>query len=124
CDLLKISFAEIEAIPGNILVARRNAQQMFLPICLTLYALEHPFQNTHVFTEAWPDKTTAVIGLKPVHTKDSRMRSIDVVKLFTQMQPMGNIRAHAVAAEREHGEWVATHHALRPDSGCRCFRPQ
>ena len=82
-----------------------------------LDALDHPGQHAHVLGEARPDKLAGLIGAEPVDAEDPRQPGAAGRELVTQLQPVGEVLGHVVAAERQHRERIAPKHALRASQG-------
>ena len=75
--------------------------------CPDLRTLENPLQHAQVVAEAGPEELAAFVGAEPVHAEDPRrlrQRRADV-------EPVREVVAHVVAAERQHRHGIAPQHA-------------
>src|SRR3954454_24357331 len=66
-------------------------------------AADYPFQNAHVLTVTRPHKFAVLIFSEPVYGKDRRR----IGKARAKVEPVAEIIAHVIAAERKHRERIA-----------------
>jgi hypothetical protein len=66
---------------------------------------------------AGPDELAGLVLAEPVHAEDLGQVVAHAFELVLHVQPVLEVVAHVVAAERQHGERVAAHHALRAEGG-------
>src|SRR5580693_2364433 len=83
-------------------------------------AVEHPFQDAHVFAVTGPEKFSIFISAEPVHMENLGR----VLNLPSHLEPMPEIIAHVVTAERKHGHGIATGDAYSAGSSSSGFRGQ
>ena len=109
---------EVEAGPGDVLVARAEAERAFDGAGATANAINDPLQDAHVLTIARPDELAVLVLAEPVDAEDRRQLESLVSAGLDPVTPVGG---HVVADERQHGERVAADRGLA-NGGCGRFR--
>src|SRR2546427_5637808 len=66
-----------------------------------------PLQHAHVLAKSRPDKSALRVAPKPVDAEDLRR----MLHSAAHVQPVSEIVAHVIAAEREHRHRIAPHDA-------------
>src|SRR6516165_5509792 len=80
--------------------------------------IQNPFQHTHVLAEPGPEEISVYAFAEPIHAENGRR----IGQPSPDVDPMLEIIADVVAAERQHGHRIATNLADGASgSGC-CFR--
>ena len=118
----KLLGREIQASPVDFAISRAYAKAVLNASCFSFQAVNHPLQNTHVFTVAGPNELAVIALAEPVDAVNGRQCVAEAFELGLHIQPVLEIVAHVVATERQHGKRVATHHAHLSHSRCRGFR--
>ncbi|ABA49082.1 hypothetical protein BURPS1710b_1575 [Burkholderia pseudomallei 1710b] len=113
-DLRILRGREREPRPMQILVARRHAERVLDALAAAVDPVEHPLQHAHVLAEAGPREAAVRVLAEPVHAVDLRQRRARRRELLAEREPVREIVAHVVAAERQHRERIAPHDALLP----------
>src|SRR5262245_20916672 len=75
--------------------------------------LHDPLQHTHVIAKARPLEVSVLVFAKPVNSKNSWR----IWNITSKLQPVIKIVAHVITAERQHGEWIASHFTQLTKSG-------
>src|ERR1700751_4051968 len=81
--------------------------------------IDNPFEYAHVLAIPGPKELALVILPEPVHMKHPRCQA----QVSLQSDPMSEILAHVVTAEREHCHGIAPYFTNRAGSCRRYFRP-
>ena len=81
-------------------------------------AVHDPLEHAHVFAEARPDEFAVGVFAEPVHMEDARR----LAQRSLHLDPVAEIVAHVVTAERQHRHRIAAHLADRSRSRGRRFR--
>jgi len=102
-ELVKVFFTHVKTAPIQIAVAGHPADRGFLSPSAPGGALDDPAEWAHVVAEAWPHPFGVPVLAEPVDVEDAR----GLGELALHFDPMAKIVAHVVAAEGEHGHWVA-----------------
>ena len=102
-QLIERFLREIEAVPAEILVARHPADWTFDPGSAPAHSADHPLQDAHVLAVAGPDELSLFVLAEPVDAENPRR----ITQPTPHLQPMVEIVAHVVAAERQHRERIA-----------------
>ena len=122
-DLLEVGFAEVQTFPTQVRVLRRRAKDVLGAVLgLAFDAVQHPLQHAHVVAEAGPDEVALVVGAEPVDVEDRQDLGALGLQPLAQVEPVLEVVAHVVAAEGQHGERIAAHHALFAAGGCGGLR--
>src|SRR5436190_8363570 len=100
-----------EFVQIEIFDSRQEADWRLGRACNSFTALENPFQNAHVVPETRPEKFAISVFTEPIHVKDQRRPG----ESLTHLEPMREIIANVVAAERQHRHGIAPH---LPDCAC------
>ena len=74
-----------------------------------MQTVDDPLEHAHVLAEPGPEEVAVVVTAEPVDAEDAR-RAGDVP---SHVQPVGEVVAHVVAAERQHRHGVAPRWKLR-----------
>mmetsp|Transcript_42799 Transcript_42799/g.114541 ORF Transcript_42799/g.114541 Transcript_42799/m.114541 type:complete len:503 (-) Transcript_42799:150-1658(-) len=85
---------------------------------LAINALEHPLEHTHVLAVAGPDEFASGVLAEPVDAEQLGQ----ALAVLLEADPVGEVVAHVVAAERKHGERVAANDTLRAEGSSRGLR--
>ena len=83
-----------------------------------MHAVDDPLQHAHVLAEAGPEELAVLVAAEPVDVEDPRR----VLQAAAEVEPVVEVVAHVVAAERQHGERVAADLAELAERGGRHFR--
>src|SRR5262245_57898185 len=76
----------------------------FHSVRLAPAAGDDPLQDAQVLAEAGPEELSVSAAQEPVHAEDAR----GLGELRAHFEPVPEVVAHVVAAERQHGEGVAS----------------
>jgi hypothetical protein len=102
---IELGFAEsVEALDAEILPVGGPADRGFVTGNPALASFDDPFEDSEVFAESWPQELSFGVFAEPVNVEDPR-KSFDV---FAHIEPMAEVIAHVVAAERKHRHRVAS----------------
>ncbi len=112
---LEFIFAEIEPRPVDVFVTRHPADGGFFGHAMACGAVHDPLQDAHVVAEAWPQELALFVFAEPVHVEDART----LAETTLHGDPVAEVVAHVVAAERQHGHGVTAHFADGARSGSR-----
>src|SRR5438270_40206 len=107
------TIVERHAGPVQIAVARRITERRLDRAGPAGATLDDPFQYAHVLAEARPHEPALAVLAEPVDTENPRRMGHGAA----HVQPVSEVIAHVVAAERQHRKRVAAHRADR--TGCR-----
>ena len=121
-DGVELLSAETQARPVQFVVVGADAEDVFSAFGAAFNAVDHPLQNTHVFTVTGPDKLAVFAFAEPVDAVNGGQLGAAGLQLLAQLQPVLEIVAHVVAHEGQHGEGVAAHHALLTSRSSRGLR--
>src|ERR1700688_4979964 len=80
--------------------------------------IHDPLQHAHVLAEARPQELAVFVLAEPVDMIDPGSLAQGALHL----DPVPEIIAHVIAAERQHGHWIAADLPHRPDDGCSGLR--
>src|ERR1700678_747980 len=86
--------------------SRNIADRCFGGIRALFNAVEHPFQDAYIFAVSGPEQFPALIPAEPIHMENFG----SVFESGTHLQPMPEIIAHVVTAERKHGHGITPRH--------------
>lgn len=86
----------IEAIDAEVFPVWGPTDGCFMTWDPALATFDDPFQDTEIFSEAWPQEFAIRIFSEPVDVEDSG-ESSDV---FSHIEPVGKVVTHVVTAER------------------------
>ena len=103
CNFLKLLFGEIQSFPLDVFVVRGPADGRLLALGAAVDAVHDPFEHPHVVAEAGPDEFAVCIFAEPVHVEDAGRAAERALHL----DPVAEIIAHVIAAERQHGHGIA-----------------
>ena len=120
-DGLELLGAEGQAGPVQFAVGRSDAEHGLLALGLAFDAVDHPLQHAHVLAVTRPHELAVGVLAEPVDAEDRGQRVALLFQFLFHVQPVLEIVAHVVAAERQHGEGIAAHHALRAKGGSGGF---
>ena len=76
-------------------------------LCVPFNTADNPLEYAHVFAKARPDVLAIAAFAKPIYA----IQFWRAARLRSDLDPMREIVGHVVAAEGEHGEWIAPYHA-------------
>ena len=110
--------AEVEARPIEIEIVGLEAERRIAGAAAPAATLDDPAEHAHVLTEARPGELAVLVRAKPVDGEDLR-RPRD---LLAHREPVREIVADVITAEREHRERIAPHFADRAGGSRRGFR--
>src|SRR5690606_40616860 len=96
--------AELQASPVDILVGRRHPEYLLDTSGGSIDAAEHPLQHAHVLAKPGPHELAVGALAEPVDAINARQYGARILQALAKLQPMTEIVAHVVAAERQHGE--------------------
>ena len=99
----------LEAGHVEIYIFRNPTNRGLQGMGAALAALDDPFEDTHVVTEAGPEEFPLGALAKPVHMEDAG----DVLHEAAHLQPMSEVISHVVTAEGKHRHRVTPHLADR-----------
>src|ERR1051326_8693259 len=107
-----------EAIPLDVLIARHPTDGRLASQGAAVSAIDDPLQNAHVFAEAWPHEFTVSVLAEPVHMEDPRRFG----QAALHLDPVTEVIAHVIAAERQHRHGIAANLADGANNGRSGFR--
>ena len=116
--LLEILAREVESRPFHVVEVGRPADGRLLAAYATVHAIHDPLEHAHVLAEARPQEFAVVALAEPVDVEDARRRAQSALHL----EPVTEVVAHMVAAERQHGHGIAAHDAHRAGGRGRGLR--
>src|SRR5208282_1446024 len=111
------ALGQIEAPEIEVCLIGNDSHRRLAATGASMDSIEHPFDHAQVFAVTGPDKVAGGVLAKPVDHEDAR-RLLDRV---AQLEPVCEIIAHVVAAERQHRHRIAPQHAHRSCSRGRRF---
>src|SRR5205814_1074267 len=117
-ELVEFFLGEIEAAPFHIFVIGHPADGSFAALGADARAIDDPFQHAHIFAVARPDKLAFGIFAEPIDVKNAGSDAERALHL----DPMAEIIAHVITAEREHGHGIAANFADGAGGGGGHFR--
>src|SRR6185312_6258754 len=94
---------EVESLPVDIVVVGRPADGSLLAQSAAMDAVDDPLEDAHVLAEAGPEELALAVFAEPVDVKDAWSSG----EIALHAQPVTEVVAHVVAAEGEHGHWIA-----------------
>src|SRR4030095_4376585 len=106
-----------KAGPFEIFIAGHPANRRLLRRHPSVHPVENPFEHTHVFAETGPEKVAVSVFSKPIHVKNCWR----LPEALRHPKPISEIIAQMIAAERQHGHWIAPHLAGPSSSRSRPF---
>src|SRR5438477_6765809 len=109
--VIDFEFCQIEIVQAGQPTDRR-----FQCTVAAFASIDHPFEHAHVVAETGPKKLAALAFAEPVHVKNERR----IGQTFSNCEPMAEIIADVVAAERQHRHRIATDLADRAGSSGSC----
>ncbi len=118
-QLLEALAREIEAVPLDVFVARHPADRRLAPHRPSIGPIDNPLQHPHVLTEAGPHEVSILVLAEPIDVEDAR----SLAQTPLHANPVAEIVAHVVPAERKHGHRIAAHLADRPRGRGGHLRP-
>src|SRR6185436_21138577 len=86
----------LQALPVQILMSRHGAERRLHALPAPLATFQDPGEDAHVLAEARPQELAVRIAPEPVDAEDLRQ----FLYRATHLQPMAEVVAHVVAAER------------------------
>ena len=93
-----VQSGQVETFPrGHI------ADGRFHRVGLAAATVQDPLDDPQVLAVARPEKLAILVGPEPVHVEDLGRTGHS----FPKVQPVLEVVGHVVAAERQHGHWVA-----------------
>ena len=102
---VELGFAEtVEAIDAKVFPVRGPSDWGFMSWDSSLASFDDPFEDSEVFSKAWPEKLAVRILAEPVHMKNTG----ESPNVFSHIKPMGKVVAHVVSAEWEHRHRIAS----------------
>src|SRR4030095_7190012 len=102
---LNFTSGKTQPFPRDALIVRHPADRRLLTHRASAGAVHDPLQYAHVFAEAGPHEVSVFILAKPVHMEDTRR----FAQRTLHPDPMPEIVAHVITAERQHGHRVTPH---------------
>src|SRR5437867_12870482 len=112
-ELVESFLGKIEPAPFHVFVVGHPADGSFAAKSASADAIDNPFEDAHVFAVTGPEKFAFGIFAEPVHVEDAR-RDAECAR---HLDPVTEIIARVIAAEWQHGHWIASYFA---DGSCRC----
>ena len=76
-------------------------------------AVDDPLQHAEVFAVAGPEELAVFVAAEPIDVEDPRR----ILQAAAEVEPMAEVVAHVVAAERQHGERIAADLAELAEGG-------
>src|SRR5690348_10245272 len=97
--------APIDVEPGEVEAVRggNEAERRLHGLAATMDAIDHPLEDARVLAVARPEEAPFRVAPEPVHAED--LGRMDEARAHGE--PMGEVVAHVVAAERDHGHGIA-----------------
>ncbi len=96
----------VQALELQVLRARHRADRRLLAVSRALEPADDPRQHPGVLAVARPEELAVLVLAEPVDAVDVRQRSL--VGALRHREPVREVVAHVVAAERQHRERVVT----------------
>src|SRR5262249_53540895 len=108
---------DVETIKIEIMRTGQPADRRLECLAILFAAIDDPLEHAHVLSEAWPKEFSVRAFAKPVHVEDERR----IAETFSDVDPMPEIIANVVPAERQHRHRIATHLTDSARCGCSCL---
>src|SRR5262245_28578845 len=103
-EFVEFLFREIQAVPFHVAVVRDPADGGFAGFGADPGAINDPFEDAHVFAVAGPNKLAVGALAEPVHVTNARRDTERALHL----DPVTEVVAHAITAERKYDHAGAT----------------
>src|SRR5579883_2001548 len=97
-------FAYIQTVPIDIFIAWHPSQHRLYCACMSMNAIRHPLQYSHVLAKTRPHNSAGLIHAEPIHAKDSWC----MINTKANLQPVIEIVTHVITTERQHSHGIAT----------------
>src|SRR5947208_17195104 len=97
--MINVELGQIEVVR-----ARQPTDRRLECATISLAPVDDPFEHAHVFTETWPEEFSVCAFAKPVHVENLRW----IGELLSDIEPMLEIIAEVVSAERHHRHWIVS----------------
>ena len=117
-QLFELLLAEFQAAPIEVLVAGHPAESGFAGAGRAADAFDDPLQHAEVLAVAGPEELAFGVAAEPVDFENARR----LLELAAEIEPVAEVVAHVVAAERQHRERVAADLAELAERGGGHFR--
>src|SRR4051794_31423168 len=102
----------------NVVVARSPTDRSLLAEGASVNAIDDPLQHAHVLAVAGPQELPICIFAEPVHVEDAW----NLLDVAIHLEPVAEVVAHVVSAERQHRHRIAAYFADGSGSSGRHFR--
>src|SRR5437762_3235102 len=119
-ELIDVGLGYVEAFADQARCLRHVSDWRLIGIAAALRALNDPTQHAQVLAESRPEKSAALVALKPIDAENFRR----IGHLLAHRQPMAPVVAHVVATEWQHRHRIASYDTHRTGSCCCGFRGQ
>ena len=101
---------DVETIKIEIMRTGQPADRRFDCPGILFTAIDDPFEHAHVLAEARPEKFSIRAFAEPIHVEDERR----IRETFSDTDPMPEIIADIVSAERQHRHRIAANFSTAP----------
>src|SRR5690606_16265037 len=99
-ELVQVGIRDVQALEVEVFATRQPADRAVHGADLARDATDDPVDDARVVAEAGPQEAAVLAATEPVHLEDAR--STIETQLAAHLQPVTEVVAHVVAAEREH----------------------